>query len=75
MGPALPRRERDAGGAYDLVGPHQTLSVSGEKERGAGRVQPRQLFAKADAAEHSMQLKGLLSDRLGDFGNRRQTVL
>jgi len=75
MGPALPGRERNAGGADDLIGPHQTLPVSGEKELGAGRVQPRQLFAKADAAEHSMQLKGLLSDHLGDFGNRRQTVL
>ena len=75
MGPALPCRERDAGGAGDLVGPHQTLSVSGEKELGAGRVQPRQLFAKTDAAQHSMQLKGLLSDRLGNFGDRRQSVL
>ena len=38
MEPALPRRERDAGGTDDLVGPHQALPVSGEEALGPGRV-------------------------------------
>ena len=42
---------------------------------GAGGVEPRQLFAKPDAAQTPIKLESFLSDRLGDFGNRRQTVL
>jgi len=75
MGLALPRRERNAGSADDLVGPNQTLPVSGRKALGGGRVKPRQLFAKSCAAQPSMEFEGFLSDRLGDFGNRSQTSL
>jgi phosphoserine phosphatase len=75
MGLALPRRERNAGSANDLVGPHQTLPVSRRKALGGGGVKPRQLFAKPYAAQPPMEFEGFLSDRLGDFGNRSQTSL
>ena len=75
MGSALPRRKRHAGGADDLVGPHEALPVSREKTLRTGRVEPCQLFAKPDTAEKPMELARLLPDLLGNFGNRRQTVL
>ena len=75
MAPALPRCERDSGGADDLVGPHETLPVSGEEAMGTGRVEPRQPFAKPNATQKPMKIESLLSDSLGDFGDRRQTSL
>lgn len=75
MGSALPRRKRDAGGADDLIGAYETLPVSGEEALGAGGVEPRQPFAKPNAAQKPMEIESLLSDALGDFGNRRQTSL
>jgi hypothetical protein len=74
MGPALPRRERDPGGADDLVGADEALPVSREKALRAGRVELRQPCAKPAAAEKPMELESLLPDRLGDFGNGGQTV-
>jgi hypothetical protein len=71
MRSALPRRKRHAGGADDLVGPHEALPVSGEKTLRAGRVEPRQLFPKPGAAEKPMKLERLLPDSLGDFRDRR----
>ncbi len=71
MRSALPRRKRHAGGADDLVGPQEALAVSGEKTLRAGRVEPRQLFPKSDAAEKPMELERLLPDSLGDFRNGR----
>ena len=75
MPPALPRRERDAGGSDDLVGAHETLPVTGGKAPGAGGVEPRQLFAKPNAAQIPIELERLLPDSLGDCRNRRQTSL
>ena len=73
MEPALPCRKRDAGGSDDLVGAHETLAVSGEEALGAGRVEPPQPFAKPNAAQKPMKIESLLSDSLGDFGNRCET--
>jgi len=75
MRPALPRRERDAGGADDLVGPQETLPVSEKKALGAGRVEPGQLFVKPDVAQNPIEVASLLANRIGDFGNRRQPIL
>jgi len=74
MGSALPHRQRHAGGADDLVGPHEALPVPGEQTLRTGRVEPCQLFAKPDAAEKPMEFARLLPDLLGNFGDRRQTV-
>ena len=71
----LPRRERDAGGMDDLIGAHETLPVTGGKAPGAGGIEPRQLFAKPDAAQMPVEFERLLSDSLGDCRNRRQTSL
>src|SRR5271169_3621930 len=75
MEPALPRRERDPGGTDDLIGPHETLPVSGEEALGAGRVEPRQPFAKPNATQKPMEIHGLVPDLFGDFRNRGQTLL
>ena len=71
----MPCCERDAGGADDLVGAHETLPVSGKETLGAGRVEPRQPLAKPDAAQKPMEIESLLSNSLGYFGNGRQTPL
>jgi len=62
--PALPRRERDPGAADDLVGPHETLPVSGQETLRAFRVEPRQVVAKSDAAQDPMELESLLPNSL-----------
>jgi len=71
----LPRRKRQAGSADDLIGPHETLPVFGEKSVGTGRVEPRQPFAKRSAAQKLMKIESLLPHRFGDFGNGRKTSL
>jgi hypothetical protein len=73
--PALPRRERDAGGTDDLVGPHQTLPVSGEEVLRAGRVELRQPLAERYTAQAAMEIDGLVPDLFGNFRNRGQTSL
>jgi len=73
--PALPRRERDAGGTGDLVGPHQTLPVSGEEALRASRVELRQPFAKRYTAQAPMESDSLVPDLFGDLRNRGQTLL
>jgi len=75
MGSALPHRERDSGGADDLVGPYKTLPVSGEEALRAERIEPSQPFAKPNTAQKPMELESLLPDGRGDFGNRRETTL
>jgi len=72
---ALPLGKRDAGGADDLVGPYETLSVPRKDALGAGRVEPLQPFTKLNATQQPMKIESLLSDSLRNFGNRRQTSL
>jgi phosphoserine phosphatase len=71
----LPRRERDAGRADNLIGPHETLPVSGKEALGTGGVEPRQPFPKLNTTQKPMKIESLLSDSIGDFRNRRQTSL
>ena len=59
----------------DLIGAHETLPVTGGKAPGAGGIEPRQLFAKPDAAQMPIEFERLPSDSLGDCRNRRQTSL
>jgi phosphoserine phosphatase len=75
MRSALPCRERDPGGADDLVGAHETLPVARKEALRALRVEPRQAFVKPDATEKPMELESLPPDRPGDLGYRRQTIL
>jgi hypothetical protein len=75
MEPALPRRERDAGGTDDLVGAHQTLPVSGEEALGAGRVELREPPAERYTAQAPMEIHGLAPDFFRNFRNRSQTLL
>src|SRR5437868_3764333 len=72
---ALPRRERDAGGADHLIGAYEPLRVPGSKAGGATRVELSQLLAKSGAAQSPMEFDGLTPDLLRDFRNRRQTLL
>jgi hypothetical protein len=75
VGPALPRRERHARGADDLIGSHEALPVPGEEVFGAGRVEQRQPFAERGATESPMKLGCFPADFFGDFRDWRQTLL
>jgi hypothetical protein len=75
MGSALPSGERAAGRADDFVSSQKALPVSGEKTLSTHTVDPRQAFAKSDAAEKPMELESLLANSLGNFRNGCETIL